>query len=197
MSEHGQAETTENQDMCGNWICRCGAIFESAAELNTHIGSQQFPMKRTPEFWDRWFLGLAQYISTASKDPSTQVGAILVKDKIVVGMGYNGFARGVDDTPERLNNRELKYQLIVHAEVNAIIQAGDKAQGSTLYVYPSFMIPPICADCCKAVIQAGVVAIVGFYPDETDPRAQRWKNSIQISKDMWLETGRVWRTYPE
>src|ERR1700722_2700699 len=90
--------------------------------------------------WDIRFLELAKHISNWSKDPSTKVGAVLVNDlKQVVGMGYNGFARGVQDTDERLNDRETKYKLVVHAEVNAIIQAGHAARNSTLYVYPSFM----------------------------------------------------------
>jgi dCMP deaminase len=150
------------------------------------------------EKWDRWFLGLARYISTASKDPSTKVGAVLVNDlKQVVGMGYNGFARGIADTNERLNDRETKYKLVVHAEVNAIIQAGQAARGSVLYVYPSFVIPPICHDCCKAAIQAGIAGIVGYQPDETDPRVQRWKDSIAVAKGMWDEVGLWIRTYQE
>ncbi len=138
--------------------------------------------------WDLRFLELAKIVSTWSKDPSTKVGAVLVNDlKQVVGMGYNGFARGVEDTDERLNDRETKYKFVVHAEVNAIIQAGDAARGSILYVYPSFMMPPICHECCKVAIQAGVQGIVGFSPDETDPRVQRWKDSISVSREMWHE----------
>jgi len=147
--------------------------------------------------WDLRFLELAKSVSTWSKDPSTQVGAVLVNDlKQVVGMGYNGFARGVEDTSERLNDRETKYKLVVHAEVNAIIQAGHAARGSVLYVYPSFMIPPICHDCCKTAIQAGIKGIVGFLPNEADPRVQRWKDSIAVSKGMWEEVGLWWRAIP-
>ena len=155
-------------------------------------------IKRTVGWWDRYFLGLAKYVSTASKDPSTKVGAVLVNDLMqVVGLGYNGFARGVADSDERLNNRELKYKYVVHAEVNAIIQAGHAARGSTLYVYPSFALPPICNDCCKAAIQAGITGIVGFDPDENDPRVARWKESIAISKQMCEEAG-IWnRSYSE
>src|SRR5487761_1039455 len=150
------------------------------------------------EKWDRWFLGLAKYVSTASKDPSTKVGATLVNDlKQVVGIGYNGFARGIEDTDERLNDRETKYKLVVHAEVNAIIQAGHEARNSTLYVYPSFMIPPICHECCKAAIQAGIKGIVGFLPDEADSRVQRWKDSIAVSREMWTEAGLDIRTYAQ
>lgn len=148
--------------------------------------------------WDLRFLALAKHISQWSKDPSTKVGAVLVNDlRQVVGMGYNGFARGINDSDERLNNRELKYKLVVHAEVNAIIQAGHEARDSMLYVYPSFMIPPICHDCCKAAIQAGIRGIVGFKPDESDPRVQRWKDSIAVSRDMWNEASLSIRTYQE
>src|SRR6266702_7019504 len=125
--------------------------------------------------WDVRFLRLARTVSLWSKDPSAKIGAVLVNDlKQVVGMGYNGFARGIEDSNERLNDRETKYKFIVHAEVNAIIQAGHQARNSILYVYPSIMAPPVCHDCCKIAIQAGVKGVVGFVPDETDPRVQRW-----------------------
>ncbi len=150
------------------------------------------------EKWDRRFLEMAKTVSTWSKDPSTKVGAVLVNDlRQVVGQGFNGFPRGVEDTPERLNDRETKYKLVVHAEVNAIIQAGHAARGSILYVYPSFMVPPICHECCKVAIQAGVVGIVGYEPNPEDPRVQRWKDSIQVAREMWKEAGLWWRTYDE
>lgn len=150
------------------------------------------------EKWDRRFLELAKHISTWSKDPSTQVGAVLVNDlKQVVGLGYNGFARGVNDAPERYADRELKYKMVVHAEVNALLFAGHAARNATLYVYPSFMLPPICHDCCKAAIQAGVIGIVGYLPDESDPRVQRWKDSIAVARDMWTEAGKFIRSYDE
>jgi dCMP deaminase len=150
------------------------------------------------EKWDRRFLELAKHVSTWSKDPSTKVGVALVNDlQQVVGLGFNGFARGIADTDERLNDRELKYKLVVHAEVNALLQAGHAARGSTLYIYPSFMLPPICHDCCKAAIQAGVKGIVGYYPNESDPRVQRWKDSIAIAKGMWEEAGKFTRAYTE
>jgi dCMP deaminase len=155
-------------------------------------------MNEISEKWDRRFLELAKHVSTWSKDPSTQVGAVLV-DYLnrVVGMGYNGFARGVSDIPERYADRELKYKMVVHAEVNALLSAGRDARYSTLYVYPSFMLPPICHDCCKAAIQAGVAGIVGYIPDETNPRVLRWKDSIAVARDMWTESGKFIRSYPE
>jgi dCMP deaminase len=73
--------------------------------------------------WDKNFLELAKTVSTFSKDPSTQVGAVIVDDdKRVISIGYNGFPKGVRDD-HRLDNRELKYEMIVHAEANALLFA--------------------------------------------------------------------------
>jgi dCMP deaminase len=80
---------------------------------------------KTVEWWDRYFLQMAKHVSTASKDPSAKIGAVIVNElRQVVGMGYNGFPRGIADD-ERWNNREVKLQHVVHAEMNAI-QAGIK-----------------------------------------------------------------------
>lgn len=155
-------------------------------------------MKPNQEKWDRFYLGLAKYYSQASKDPSTKVGAVLVStDNRVVGLGYNGFPPGVDDLEERYNNRELKYKLVVHAEVNAIITAGHEARGGTLYVYPSFSLPPICNECCKVAITAGVMSIVGFVAEDGDERALRWKDSIAIAKLLCDEAGIYYRGIKE
>lgn len=160
--------------------------------------SEQFVEDKRQEKWDRFYLGLAKYYSQASKDPSTKVGVVLVSpNNRVVGLGYNGFAPGVDDTEERYNNRELKYKLVVHGEVNAIISAGHEARGGTLYVYPSFALPPICNECCKVAITAGVKTIVGFVADEDDDRALRWKDSIAIAKLLCDEAGINYRGLKE
>jgi dCMP deaminase len=145
----------------------------------------------TSTVWDKRFLSLAEHVAQWSKDPSTKVGAVLVGDnKLVVGLGYNGFARGVHDTDERLNDRPTKYAMVVHAEVNAILMAGEKAKGASLYVWPSFSIPCICHDCCKTAIQAGVKEVVGLPPSpEYAERAKRWQDSIDISRIMCEEAG--------
>jgi dCMP deaminase len=145
--------------------------------------------------WDKRFIDLAKHVASWSKDPSTQVGAVLVDEKkIVRGLGYNGFARGVADTPERLNDRPTKYAMVVHAEVNAILMAGDKAKGCSLYVWPSFSIPCICHDCCKTAIQAGVKEVVGLPPSPEDAeRAKRWQDSIDIARTMCDESGVTYR----
>ncbi len=152
------------------------------------------------EWWDRFFLAMGAHMSTASKDPSTQVGAVIVNPdtNLVLGLGYNGFPRGIKDMEVRYNDRELKYKLVVHAEVNAILMAGKKAKGATLYTYPSFMLPPICTDCCKVAIQAGIKEIVGFIVDEDklSERQLRWKDSIMLARQMCDEAGISYRGIP-
>jgi dCMP deaminase len=93
-------------------------------------------MTSLPNKWNERFLELAKHVASWSKDPSTQVGAIIVdpETRVVLGMGYNGFPRGVDDHPDRYANRELKYSLVVHAEANAILEAGKTCNGATLFV---------------------------------------------------------------
>lgn len=146
------------------------------------------------EKWDKRFLDLAAEVAKWSKDPSTKVGAVLVdSNRIVVGLGYNGFARGVEDAEDRLNTREIKYKMVVHAEVNAILQAGDKARGATLYVTPPFLLPNICHDCCKFAIQAGVKEVVSFNPPEENERLDRWKESLDLARTMCTEAGMGWR----
>lgn len=160
------------------------------------------------EKWDRRFLELAKHVAGWSKDPSTQVGAVLVDDnRKVVGLGYNGFAQGVMDLPERYNDRETKYKYVVHAEVNAILSAGAKTKGATLYVWPSFALPPICNECCKLAVQAGVKEIIGYEPeqnridsrfdDKAAERHKRWQESIGISKAMCDEAGVRYRGIQE
>ena len=152
---------------------------------------------KTQEWWDRYFLQMAKHLSSASKDPSAKIGAVIVNDlKQVVGMGYNGFPRGIVDD-DRWNDRERKLQHVVHAEMNAILQAGEKARGCTIYVYPSFALPPICDNCCKHAIQAGIKGIVGYNADPNNPRVARWRDSIKVSEGMWNEVGNFIRSWDE
>lgn len=146
------------------------------------------------ERWDRRFLALAKEVSTWSKDPSTKVGAVLVRDGKVQGIGFNGFPRGVEDSPERYEYRDIKYPMVVHAEANAILQAGYDAAGCDLYVYPPFGVPNMCPDCAGLAIQAGIVSCVSYLPDDVY-RTSRWK--MPLSKVMWDEAGLTTRTYQE
>lgn len=129
--------------------------------------------------WDHRYLELAKHISTWSKDPSTQTGAVIVSlDNSIVGVGYNGLPKWVDDSPERLNNRELKYKLVVHCERNAIITAQRSLNSCTLYTYP-FM---SCAPCAGMVIQAGITRAVSFVNDNP-----RWQEDFKLTQQMFKE----------
>lgn len=142
--------------------------------------------KESREKWDRRFLEQAKLIASYSKD-RTKVGAVVVNDlRQIVGSGYNGFPRGVNDTEDRINNRPTKYLFTVHAEINACILAGNQARGSTLYVYPSFMSPPICPACCKEVAQFGIRRIVGFKPQSV---SNTWQETGWVSQAICDEVG--------
>jgi len=131
--------------------------------------------------WDKRFLGLAKHVSEWSKDPSTQVGAVVASDKRVVSVGFNGLPQGVDDSIERLENREVKYSLIIHAEENALLFSGRNLDGCTIYVYP---LPP-CSRCAGKIIQSGITKVVASVTDDTE----RWKESFALAKSMFLEAG--------
>jgi dCMP deaminase len=126
------------------------------------------------EKWDRRFMDVAKLVSTWSKDPSSQIGAVLVKDRRILASGYNGFPRGIEDD-ERLDVREKKYPLVVHAEMNVLmnaLEAGISARGATLYVYGL----PICKECAKNILNSGIVRVVIGDPSECprDDWSARW-----------------------
>ena len=105
--------------------------------------------------WDEYFMGLARLSALRSKDPSTQVGACIVsQDNIIISTGYNGMPKGCsdDEFPWDREGPETKYPYVVHAELNAILNAnGRDLRGSRLYVS---LFP--CNECAKAIIQSGV-----------------------------------------
>lgn len=137
------------------------------------------------EKWDNRFLSLAQEVAGWSKDPSTQVGAVIVGSKReVLSQGFNGFPRGINDSVERYNNREVKYKFVVHAEMNAIYNAsysGTSLDGSTLYIYGL----PICSECAKGIIQVGIERVVVLRSKENGD----WSDSVKLSKEMFKEVG--------
>lgn len=131
--------------------------------------------------WDSRFMDLASHVAAWSKDPSTQVGAVIVNDKRqVLGMGYNGFPRGVDDTHERYHNRDIKLLFVAHAERNALDNTFADSEGSTLY---STLFP--CTDCAKGIIQRGIKRVVTSQPSDT--QADRF--NMSTSKIMFKEAG--------
>ena len=111
--------------------------------------------------WDEYFMGVALLAAERSKDPNTQVGACIVDDQNrILSTGYNGFPQGCSDDEfpwaREGAEGETKYQFVVHAELNAILNSrGKNLSGSKLYVglFP-------CNECAKAIIQSGVTEVV-------------------------------------
>ena len=126
-------------------------------------------MKRTDYInWDEYFMGIAMLAAKRSKDPSTQVGACIVSgDNIIISTGYNGMPKGCSDDEfpwdREGSDNDTKYPYVVHAELNAILNAnGRDLRGSRIYVA---LFP--CNECAKAIIQSGVKEVV-YLSDKYD-----------------------------
>ena len=109
--------------------------------------------------WDEYFMGIAMLAAKRSKDPNTQVGACIVsQDNIIISTGYNGMPKGCsdDEYPWERDGDQTKYPYVVHAELNAILNAGGRVlRGARLYVA---LFP--CNECAKAIIQSGIKEII-------------------------------------
>lgn len=136
--------------------------------------------------WDLRYLELAKLVASWSKDPSTQTGSVLVDQKNrVISVGYNGFPVGIADTDERLNDRQTKYSMIVHCEMNALLTASRPVHGATLYTWP-FM---SCDRCCVHMIQAGIFRAVA--PKVAPDKEERWGDSLRTTRSLFAEAGIV------
>lgn len=149
--------------------------------------------------WDRHFLGLAFAHAKMSKDPSTKIGAIIVgPDREIVAAGFNGFPRGIADTPERLNDRDTKIKLVVHAEMNAILAAariGSAVKDCTMYMAATDASGAVwggapCVRCTVETIQAGIAEVVSW-PIKTAP--SRWRSDLEEARLLLAEAGVVFR----
>ena len=152
--------------------------------------------------WDRHFLKLALVHAELSKDPSTKVGSVIVGlDREILSLGFNGFPRGVEDVDTRLQDRETRLQLMVHAEMNAVLAAarnGVRLKGGTLYVAAIDSKGGIwggapCIRCTVEMIQSGIAEVVS-YPLSSVPT--RWFSSIEVSIKMLREAGVTYREVP-
>lgn len=143
------------------------------------------------EEWHKRYLGLAREVASWSKDPSRKIGAVAVGNKgQVLAQGYNGFPRGISDDETRLNNRELKYKYVVHAEMNLIYNAtynGISLDGSTVYVTGL----PVCSECAKGLIQVGVRQVI--MPREDADNDDFWSKSFETTIELFGEAGIVWK----
>ena len=129
--------------------------------------------------WDRRFMELAKLVAGWSKDPSSTVGAVIVRpDRTICSVGFNGLPRGVEDHPERLLDRDKKLQYMVHAEANAILSAREPLNNYSLYVWPFHP----CCHCAAAIIQSGIKEV--HCPDTI---VLRWSESFDVAKVMFAE----------
>ena len=132
--------------------------------------------------WDEYFMGVALLAAMRSKDPSTQVGCCIVDaEKRILSTGYNGFPTGCsdDEFPWDRTGEETKYPFVVHAELNAILNAhGKNLVGARLYVA---LFP--CNECAKAIIQSGIREVIYLSDKYADTP------STQASKRMLKSAG--------
>ena len=134
----------------------------------------------------RWF-DMCDLVATWSKDRSRQFGAVIVDERqTMVAMGWNGFPRGINDDVDERHERPDKYLWTEHAERNAIFNAasnGVKTAGCTMYVrwYP-------CAQCARAIIQAGISKIVCTEPDWEDAT---YGEEFKITREMFAEADSI------
>lgn len=146
---------------------------------------QSLPLSKD---WLDYFMGLAKAISIKSKDPSTKVGSLIVRqNRTIASTGYNGYPIGCSD--ENYSDREFKYRRIVHAEMNAILSAREPLDGYTIFSWP---LPP-CDRCIPHIVQAGIERIV----IPKIPPDHRWAESCAQAKDLALEAGLIVVTWDE
>lgn len=141
---------------------------------------------KSPMGWDEYFMRQVYHIASKSKDPRTQVGAVLVRDNQPINSGYNGFPRKVRDLRERYENREIKYRFISHAENNVVLTAAKRGvctDGSTLY---TLGMP--CEICTIALLQGGITEVV-YHQQWPYPHLDKWEDSMKIASIMLQEAG--------
>ena len=140
--------------------------------------------------WDEYFIDIADVVRKKSKDPSSKIGAVIVgPDREVISTGYNGFPRGIDEEDQTRWERPIKYEFVSHAEANAVFNAarvGVSLKGATLYLV-GFGPPTLpCTECSKAIIQAGIVRVVGH---GYKPMQAGWEESCEFAGNLLAEAG--------
>ena len=135
--------------------------------------------------WDSHFLKMAAICAEMSKDPSTQCGAVIVRpDRSIAATGFNGFPRGMSDDPSIYEDREKKYDRVIHAEMNALLHSRDGThKGYTLYTFP-FM---PCSRCAVHMVQAGISRVVA--PHASPEQHKRWGKAFSRSIGYFKEAG--------
>jgi len=135
--------------------------------------------------WSKHFMKMALVASEISKDPSTKTGCIIINAKRdIIATGYNGFPFAIDDKDEWLNDRDMKYALVIHAETNAILRTTNRRdlEGAELYCthYP-------CGDCAKNIVQVGIKKV--FYHNRQKLEDGNWAEHYKVSDMIFKQSG--------
>jgi dCMP deaminase len=141
--------------------------------MNTNANQKQVLL-------DQRYLKMASIWAQNSYCKRRQVGALLVKDKMIISDGYNGTPSGFENNCEDENNKTYPY--VLHAEANAITKvakSNNSSDGATLYVTSS-----PCLECSKLIIQAGIRRVV-FYDN------YRLEDGINLLKRAHIEVVQV------
>lgn len=147
--------------------------------------SQEFEVKA--QKWDRRYLELVDFVKEWSEDRSTHIGAVLVKNNRVISVGYNGIPSGVNDKNDARHERPAKYMYFEHAERNTIYASalnGIQTAGATMYTTG---VP--CADCARAVLQAGIDIVVVWKMGSGLEKTAQWSDSVRVGGEMLREGG--------
>lgn len=136
-------------------------------------------MKTMEMKWQARFLALTKEIASWSKDSGTKVGAVIVRpDRTICSVGFNGFPRGIEDSPSAIANRDTKLLRTIHAELNAILSAKEPLNGYSIFVWP---FQP-CSQCAAAIIQSGIKDVYCPFTDHlsNDRWSESFKNALQM-----------------
>ncbi len=131
--------------------------------------------------WAQRFYQMAELVGSWSKDPSTQVGAVITKQNRIVSVGFNGYPHGISDSANT-DDRDMKYLKTLHAEENAILYAKRDLSSCEIWVthFP-------CPNCAAKIIQTGLKVV--HSPQPSDDFLSRWGDKIKVSQDMFDQAG--------
>lgn len=141
--------------------------------------------------WNEYFMRMADFVSTKSKDKSTKCGAVIVdrESNAILSSGYNNPCRGVNDEDPAIHERPEKYFHFEHSERNAIYNAarlGTALEGSKIYITG-----PPCMDCARAIVQSGISEV--YFKEPSEDFKTRWKESYEKSIKLFNDTNVIWR----
>ena len=130
--------------------------------------------------WDEYFIKITELISQRASCPRKKVGCVIVKNNKILATGYNGSPKGMEHCIDvGCFIKDNHCVRVIHAEMNALLQAGEKAEGATLY---ATLLP--CEICFKLCIQAGIKKII-YIEDYNKENLKYWIDNGGIKLIKW------------